>query len=120
MGAGVVKRCYGGGGGGDQEQALLRRACVFPGSGSLLLRYQNRNRLAKGSTHSVGSQSRAFKYIVPLYLRNSCCSTIPLVFDFSLDLSHFHSVMRHNICGSMVTLLQCVLEMGNTHHAPEM
>ena len=75
MVAGVVERCYGGGGGGgDQEQALLRRACVFPRS--LACCYQNRNCLAgertsQGPAHSLGSESRAFKYIVPLSIHET-------------------------------------------------
>ena len=87
MVTGVVERCYGGGGGGDQEQALLRRACVFPRS--LACCYQNRNCLAgertsQGPAHSLGSESRALKYIVPpLYSRNISYSTLHH-FDFNL------------------------------------
>lgn len=90
MVAEVVERCYGGGGGGgDQEQALLRRACVFPRS--LACCYQNRNCLAgertsQGPAHSLGSESRAFKYIVPLYSRNISYSTLHH-FDFNLVAS---------------------------------
>lgn len=84
MVAEVVERCYGGGGGGDQEQALLRRACVFLGSLAACC-YQNRTLRSRKAIPGplVGSQSRAFKYIVPLYLRK-CCSTTPRIFDFIL------------------------------------